>query len=217
MVGENAETVEHRHEAGVALDKALRSIAPPDVTVGVRRISAADLSSLFMLESVATRRAVPSRQREFATGRALLRQLIGCDIPIPVADSRAPILPEGVKGSLAHDVDFAVAGVTREHTIRSLGIDLEPQGELSHEIAEIVLRKDERGIDAHLAFTLKEAVYKARSGLGGEMLEHHDVRLDIGSSTFHAEVPPDRSHMDGVFASTPHRWVGLVVVRARTG
>jgi len=67
------------------------------------------------------------------------------------------------------------------------------------------------------AFTLKEAVYKARSGLGGEMLEHHDVRLDIGSSTFHAEVPPDRSHMDGVFASTPHRWVGLVVVRARTG
>ena len=216
MVGDNAKTVEHLHAAGVALEKALRTIAPSDIAVGVRRISAADVSSLFMLESAAVGRAVPSRQREFATGRALLRQLIGCDIPIPIADSRAPILPEGVKGSLAHDANFAVAAVTRDQTIRSLGIDLEPQDELSHEVAEIVLRKDERGIDAHLAFTLKEAVYKAWSGLGGELLEHHDVRLDIGASTFHAEVLPDRFHMDGVFASTPHHWVGLVVVRAST-
>lgn len=214
MVGENAETVEHRHEVGVALDKALRGIAPPDVTVGVRRISTADVSSLFTLESAAVRRAVPSRKREFATGRALLRHLIGCDVPILIADSRAPIFPEGVKGSLAHDGDFAVAGVTRERGIRSLGIGLEPHDELSHEVAEIVVRRDERGIDAHLAFTLKEAAYKAWSGLGGEMLEHHNVRLDIGSSTFHAEVLPDRFHLDGVFASTPHDWVALVVVRA---
>ena len=55
--------------------------------------------------------------------------------------------------------------------IAALGIDVEPTGPLSAEMAAVILRPDEAGLDAHLAFTLKEAVYKAWSAVGGELID----------------------------------------------
>ena len=55
------------------IDITLRSMAPPGVDTGSRLIDDADLNLLLPIERAAIVHAVPIRQREFATGRVLLR------------------------------------------------------------------------------------------------------------------------------------------------
>ena len=195
------------------LADVLRALAPADVLVGLRAVTAADLAALHEVEAAHVRRAVPDRQHEFATGRALLRALLGQDVPIPVADDRSPILPDGVRGSLAHDREYVVAAVTTAPTVLAVGIDLEPATPLEPEVATLVLRADEAGLDGHLAFTLKEATYKAWSNLGGRLLEHEDIRLSVAEGEFRAEVVMHRATYAGSFAAAAGRWIALVVVR----
>ena len=75
-----------------------------------------------------------------------------------------------------------------------------------------VLRADEAGIDTHLAFSLKEAAYKAWSATGGRLLDHHEVRLTIGVGHFDAVVVDDGVTFAGRFAIVGERTVALVVV-----
>jgi len=193
------------------LAQALWSIAPASVSVGARRIDADDVTTLFAEEQLAVARAVTSRRIEFATGRALLRSLIGRRVAIAVAANRGPLLPTDVRGSLAHDREFAVAAISRDPRITSIGIDIEPMTALEPDMCSVILRPDERHLDAHLAFTLKEATYKAWSALGGRMLDFHEVRLDITGSGFHADVVGESAHFGGTFVSAGDRWVALVV------
>ena len=192
-----------------AILTALRAMAPPRVAVGVREISD---WPMFPVECEHANAAPPRRRFEFASGRALLRDLMGMDVPIPVGRDRAPVLPPDVCGSLAHDEFFVVAAVGRTSDFRSIGIDIEPVEPLDDEIAEVIVRSDEGGIDAHLAFTLKEAAYKAWSGLGGGMLEHHDVRVSTSTPLFRAEIVTAQTTLDGTFATVGGRWLALVVV-----
>jgi 4'-phosphopantetheinyl transferase EntD len=190
-------------------------MAPAGVAVGARRITAADIDGLFSDEARIVARAVPGRRNEFATGRALLRSLMDRHVPIAVGANRAPVFPAGVRGSLAHDRTFAVAAVTRDPSISSIGIDIEPTTALGPTVSSSILRRDERDLDAHLAFALKEATYKAWSGLGGRMLDFHEVRLDVADFRFRAEVVADATRFHGTFATTEGRWVALVVAHGR--
>jgi len=205
------ETVPHEPAtAGGQILAALRAMAPPHVTVGTREIHD---SPLLGGEYDHVRCATPQRRREFASGRALLRDLIGMEVPIPVGKDRAPVLPDGICASLAHDRSFVVAAVAKRKHISSIGIDIEPKDPLDEDTARAVLRPDEVGMDAHLAFTLKEAAYKAWSGLGGPMLEPHDVRLSILGETFRARVEQAGTELRGMFAGGGGRWLALVIVQ----
>jgi 4'-phosphopantetheinyl transferase EntD len=199
------------------IDAALRSIAPDHVLTGSRRISDDDVLLLLAEEAAAVARAVPRRKREFATGRVLLRSLIGITSAIPIGPDRAPVLPPATAASLAHDHVHAVAAVARGVDV-ALGVDVEPAVPLASDVAALVLRADERGVDAHLAFTLKEAAYKAWSRCGGRMLDHHQVRLRVGTSSFDAEIVDDGVWLQGRYARAGDRWVALVVAdRGRPG
>jgi 4'-phosphopantetheinyl transferase EntD len=194
------------------LQAALQTLATPGVRLAGRSIGSPDLADLFPVERVAIAHAVPARQAEFASGRVLLRSLLGEDRAIPVGADRAPVLPAGVRASLAHDARFAVAVLSREPAVRSLGIDIEPQTELSPDMVDVIVRPEERHINAHLAFTLKEATYKAWSRLGGRMLEFHEVRLTVDVDSFVAEVVPHATWFSGRFVHVGDRCVALVVV-----
>ena len=196
----------------IELDGALRALAPPTVRTGCRGIDAADVAHLAPVERAAVARAVRKRQREFATGRVLLRQLLGRPDGIGVADGRAPQWPAGFCGSLAHDDRCAVAAVTDDPSIRALGIDVEPTVPLGRELAVLILRPDEGALDAHLAFSLKEAAYKAWSALGGRLLDHLDVRVAVQGDRFEAVVVDDGVRLEGRFRIVGDRTVALVVV-----
>lgn len=201
------------HIEGMAA--ALVSIAPSDVVTGVRAISAHDMGGLDATELAVVAKAVERRRHEFATGRALLRQLMESRQPIAVGRSRAPELPSGWVGSLAHDRAIAVAAVSQSPSVAALGIDVEPDEPLPADIARVVLRPEERRLDAHLAFTLKEAAYKAWSSTGGEILDHHDVRLELDGRRFRAVVIAAQRPIDGVFTTVSGRHLALAVVRRR--
>jgi 4'-phosphopantetheinyl transferase EntD len=183
------------------------------VRTACRVISADDWAGLHEAERRLVARAVPKRQHEFASGRAALHELFASSEPILADGRRAPVWPAGVCGSLAHDDRYVVAAVSSDPGVRALGIDVEPATPLSADLAEMILRPDERHVDAHLAFALKEAVYKAWSSLGGDMLEHHDVRLTLRGSHLVATVNGTARRFRGRFAVVCGHIVALVVVR----
>ena len=202
--------------AVAAVAAALATLAPSGVRTGCRAITAADVGALLPVEAAAVARAVPQRRHEFATGRVLLRELIGAPVPIAVGADRAPVLPAGVVGSLAHAGSLAVAAVGDTRTAASMGVDLEPTSALDEAVAAVVLRPDEEALDAHLAFTLKEAFYKAWSGRGGGMLEFHDVRLTLrGGGGFDAVEERSGMRCTGRWTTAAGHHLALVVVPPR--
>ncbi|MFT3853243.1 MAG: hypothetical protein QM733_10960 [Ilumatobacteraceae bacterium] len=190
---------------------ALASLAPAGVRTGARLISPTDVAGLHDVERAAVARAVDKRRNELASGRALLRSLLGADVAIPVGPTRAPVLPDGVIGSLAHDREVAVAAVSSDPAVAALGVDVEDDAALSDGMARLILRPDEAGIDAHLAFCLKEAAYKAWSTLGGRLVDHHDARVSVAGDTFTAEMD-GLLVVPGRFAHAGTRWLALAVV-----
>ena len=200
------------------LSTALARLAPEGVAIGVRRISEADASELHEVEAAHVERAVPKRRNEYASGRRLLRDLLRSDETIPTADDRKPMLPDGAVGSLAHDDHFVVAAVAKADDFGALGVDVEPATPLAGSLATAIVRPDEH-LDAHLAFTLKEAVYKAWSTGGGPMLEHHDVRLEVNEGDpdgrpvpYRGEVVASGTVLNGHFTRAGGRWLALVTV-----
>ena len=97
---------------------------------------------------------------------------------------------------------------------RSIGIDIEPTVELAPEMAVAILRADESSLDAHLAFSLKEAAYKAWSNIGGRMLGQHEVRLTLDHRNFLAEVIGEATAIRGTFAFAVDRCLAMAVIRA---
>lgn len=203
-----------------ALERGLATLAPPGVRVGARGIDGADIAMLTDGEASHVARAVLGRRAEYATGRRLLRELLESGAEIPTGSDRKPHLPPGWVGSLAHDRDFAVAAVSRDPGYAALGVDIEPDDELTEELARSILRPDDPPIDAHLGFTLKEAVYKAWSLNGGPMLEHHDVRLTTAPGTdgapggFRGEVLRTTTIVAGTYTHVADRWLALAVILA---
>ena len=59
----------------------IASLGVHEVTSGARLIDPGDWASLHAVERSAVSAAVPARRAEFASGRALLRSLIGHDDP----------------------------------------------------------------------------------------------------------------------------------------
>jgi len=199
------------------IDEGLRSLAPAWVRTGARAIDARDLDGLWPGEHAAIAGAVSRRQAEFATGRALLRHLIGDNVEIRVGRDRRPRFPVGVTGTLAHDHEVAVAATATRSSCRALGVDVEPATVFTPEDAQLILRPDERHLDAHLVFVLKEAVYKAWSSLGGGMLDHHEVAVDVDDSgrDFTAIVGSIPTRFAGRYLAIEDRYVALVVVDAK--
>lgn len=170
------------------LGDVLRSLASERCSGGWRPIDVGDVATLTIAEAAIVGRAVLRRRAEFASGRALLRGLIGADIELLRASNGAPVLPAGFVGSLAHDREIVIGVVAPAATVRAVGIDVEPVQELDPGVAELVVRPDDVVPDPLTAFVAKEAAYKAWSCLGGEMLEHHDVRVVVDDDLYRAEL-----------------------------
>ena len=113
--------------------------------------------------------AIPKRKAEFAAGRRAARRALAPlgvkDVPLLAAESRAPIWPQGVIGSITHDQGnaFAVAAKTRH--VAALGIDLTEAAPLPGETRKSILQTPQEhalnDLDARAAFAIKECVYKA--------------------------------------------------------
>lgn len=156
--------------------------------------------------------AVPSRRAEFATGRALLRSVVGDGRPILQLPSRAPAVPAGWVASLAHDHGIAVVAAAGAQQFAAIGVDVEPEQQADAELCEAVLRSDDPEMHPTAAFVMKEAAYKAWSALGGEILGPLDVRLELSGDEFTARFPLPLPGFRGVAVRTGGRWWALATV-----
>lgn len=136
------------------------------------------------------------RRREFARGRqaarACLRRLGCADQALLPGPDRAPVWPDGIRGSIAHTGDHAVAVVGSARAWMGLGIDVEPDRGLEEELwaqlcvdAELaeLQRAADPGRAALLRFAAKEAFYKAQYASTGRFLEFTDVCLEVDPAT----------------------------------
>ncbi len=119
---------------------------------------------------------LPSRRRRtWLGGRVAMRVALaraGLEAPPVLADDRgAPILPQGIAGSITHKETLAAALVARESGAR-LGVDLEYDVPRTTDISSRILAADEaeevaaldaasRGHEVLVRFSAKEALYKA--------------------------------------------------------
>ncbi|MDQ2679118.1 MAG: hypothetical protein M3Y51_10285, partial [Actinomycetota bacterium] len=133
--------------AVAAIGQELDALVPSGVRTGALRVDPAHVERLLPDELAAIARAVPSRRSEFATGRALLRRLVGTDASLPVAPDRAPVLPRGWVASLAHAGPVVIAAASDAPGIAALGVDLEPQGAFSDAEVAVVRRPDDPELD----------------------------------------------------------------------
>ncbi|GAA1218039.1 4'-phosphopantetheinyl transferase superfamily protein [Kitasatospora nipponensis] len=192
--------------AGVAVAQAFQDEEPAAGGTG---------SALFPAEARLVARAVPGRQREFATGRACARRALA-ELGHPpralLPDRRgAPQWPAGVVGSITHCAGYRAAAVARSDRLAALGIDAEPNGVLKEGILEAVSLPGERAMVAALAarsavvrwdrllFSAKESVFKAWYTLTGRELDFPEAQVAIEPSarTFTARLLVPGPVVDG--------------------
>lgn len=204
----------------VSIERSIAVLAamiqsPHDLRVGARLISAADVDLLHPTEIEQMARASDGRRREFASGRALLRSLLRRDVAIPLGADRRPMLPRGVSASLAHDDRVAVAVMCVSPTSPFYGLDVEPIAQYPHDMRNVIARPDEEGLDPSLLFCLKESAYKAWSFAGGDVLGHHDVRIELNGRLFTAAVVDSATTIAGFWTVAEGRWLGLASIARR--
>ncbi len=174
-----------------ALAAAIKTLPAPGVLIGHRVIQPGDDSALLETEVRTVTAAIAEKRRASGAarivGRALLRELGVPEQAIPKRVSGAPLWPDGITGSFAHDhlVAVAAAGLTRD--VGALGIDIEPAVALPADMLDLVTTPNERiGIDGdplrgRVLFVVKEAVYKAVHPLDGKFLDYHDIDVDLAA------------------------------------
>lgn len=160
-----------------------------DVALVAVRIDAVE-PTLHDVERTAVSRAVDKRVREFAAGRhaarCALEDLGLAPGPIPRAEDRRPLWPEGVVGSITHADQIAVAGLGQSGRWLGLGLDLEACGRITPELHGKLFTEREAGrYEAQaedwptLLFSAKEAAYKAVNPVVGRFIGFREVEVTV--------------------------------------
>jgi 4'-phosphopantetheinyl transferase EntD len=152
-------------------------------------------------------KAVERRQREFSTGRKLaaaaLRELGIAASPVLQGSMHEPLWPDGVVGSITHTGDTCMVAVCADGSLQGLGIDLEARAGEFDDLRRLILRPDENehpGMQplsandrVRLAFSAKEAIYKAVFARAGRFVDFLEVCIDVdhGDQRFTARAPDD--------------------------
>ena len=182
------------HEFGTLVGVSIPSTSPDD----------ADLARLLPAELEPLKRYRHTRRGTWVAGRIALVEAstrwIKERSPI-INDARgAPILPKGLRGSLSHKNELAIALVSITDTHEShLGIDLERVEKRQEGIAKMILTTKEleeyerlsaasREMFLITRFSLKEAIYKALDPFVQRYVGFHEVELQVDENgKFHPE------------------------------
>ncbi|MFJ6574910.1 4'-phosphopantetheinyl transferase [Streptomyces sp. NPDC091368] len=182
----------------------------PDTVASVWRRDDAEPAPLFPEEAAAVARAVPARQREFATvrlcARLALRRLGLPEGPLAPGARGEPRWPHGVAGSMTHCAGYRAAALARTTDVHALGIDAEPAAPLPEGVLDGVSLPAERAhLDAlaartpgvpwdRLLFSAKESVFKTWYPL---------TRTELGfdEATVAFDPAPDAPSRTGTFTA----------------
>ncbi|WP_411851385.1 4'-phosphopantetheinyl transferase family protein [Stenotrophomonas sp. LGBM10] len=181
----------------------LRPLLPDAVLLASMPPLLADPGRLLPLERAQVANAVDKRQREYAAGRQLFRQLLAgraeAAAPLINDTDRVPLWPAGIVGAITHCDTLCAVALASSNDTAGLGIDLEPARPLPVDVHRLVLREAEhaglrdlppawRELGATLTFCAKEALYKALYPSTREFLDFQQVELRWQEDRFSAQV-----------------------------
>ncbi len=145
-------------------------------------------------EAARLRAMSPRRAAEFARGRDCARMSLealglGCSV-VEVGESREPVWPSGVLGSITHTAGYTAAISARGEDFvgKGIGIDAERLGALtSQHVPQVISTSEARWVSrqpsplaaATLCFSAKEAYFKAQFPTRGEWVEFHDLHVEL--------------------------------------
>ncbi|MBW6528621.1 4'-phosphopantetheinyl transferase superfamily protein [Sphingomonas sp. RHCKR7] len=165
-------------------DIALAGLDLPETAV----LGSAEATGVPLPPAIADAR--PIRRAHYVAGRLCARRALarlGIDHMPSRRDDATADWPEGYAGSISHTAGYAVAVAARRAAYASLGIDVEQplSAALEADLAPLVLTPAERDRFARhdvvhlvtLAFSIKEAVFKALWPLTRVRFEPEDVEL----------------------------------------
>ena len=158
------------------------------------RLSTDDFTQCEIAAPEAVMRAAPKRRMEFLAGRLCAREalhrLTGIGHVPAIAQSKAPIWPTGLVGSITHSGNLAAVLAAPVQNYRGVGLDAEAmlgtqRGErLAGQILTpserdwlATLPIDQRGQFVTLVFSLKESLFKALFPLVGMRFYFQDAEL----------------------------------------
>ena len=204
----------------------LLALAVPEGVLTATSLVATDHAPSLLAEADALGPATWLRRNAFATSRRLARDLLaqsGCeDATIGRRADGAPIWPSGLCGSFSYNEEWCAVAVAKSLPGSAIGIDLERLEDIPYNAwDDIVSYQELRGMSRHglppaqlvnLAFTAKEAYFKAQCPLTGDAdLEFRDVRLAIDSTDGQLTLAPLPR---GLEADARLRWNGHWCVAA---
>lgn len=209
-----------------ALAEVLRQTLSPSIGMGVAD-PRAPAPPLLPTEEPATARMREGRRREFAAGRAAARAAMAdLGLPpaaVPMGADRAPCWPAELCGSISHCASAAVALVAHRTELPGLGIDIEEDTDLPHDLWPEILTATERdwlrhqpsseqGRHAKTIFCAKEAVYKLHHTLTGRLLSFGEVTVVLETQGFQARLPTEALGRPKKITGRILRMDGLVVI-----
>jgi len=180
-----------------------------------------DAKALFPEEEALVLRAVEKRRREFAKGRECARRALASfdhgDAILLWGESREPLWPADIVGSITHTRGFCAVAVARSSRFVGIGIDAEPAEPVGLDVARRICRDDERAslsslsdLDSALAYRLlfsaKEALYKCLYPVTRVFLGFEDVTITFEAGTFGARVHLERFPLPAGGNGVRGRW-----------
>jgi 4'-phosphopantetheinyl transferase EntD len=183
------------------------------------------VEALFPEERAIVARAVPKRQREFASGRMAAHRLfdrLGLPRRPVLADAhRAPIWPADGVVSISHTGRWAAAAYAPKSRATGLGIDIETRGRVTARLMKMVLTQTEiercdHGRDVELAtllFSAKESIYKAVQPLLQGFIGFHEVEIEPQHDAFCARYC-GRRDLARLIDAGEGRWGGTAELAA---
>ncbi|MEQ8293375.1 MAG: 4'-phosphopantetheinyl transferase superfamily protein [Roseovarius sp.] len=185
-----------------SLQDDIAALFAPAVSVALTD-PAAEHDAPFAEEETTLARANDKRRREFRAGRTAAReamQEMGLPpLAIPADETRAPVWPEPVTGSITHNETLCIAVIAERRNVPGIGVDIEEATPLDPELfpdictlperAWLSLQTEEtRGMLAKLIFSAKECAYKCQFPLSRTFLEFHDLEItaDLETGQFEA-------------------------------
>jgi 4'-phosphopantetheinyl transferase EntD len=191
MINETA-PIEHWPQTSgmdAALQRAIASMSLPRIAVLHRLIADGDEAALLPEELPAFVGSVAKVRRASGAARIVARQLMSrfgrAAQAIRKSTTGAPIWPEGLVGSLAHDDRIAVAALAERSHFENVGIDVEPAEPIDPDLMDLIATPAEQAQElaglycGRLLFAIKEAVYKAVHPSAGRFLDYHDVEVNL--------------------------------------
>ena len=152
------------------------------------------------------------RLKDFTSGRHsahIAQRLLGLDEQSVLRVDRSPLWPLGQCGSISHCREWAFAGVSTQ--FRSIGVDIETINRVTPKLHRALFRPDEIAAlgaqpdtAAAIAFSAKEAGYKAIFPIGGTFIGFQEASIDLDWSQqqfhirYHGAHGPNKALESGV-------------------